>query len=66
MGAASNHGGTGAMGAWIESYEPIAGAWVRRGSTWTRADSVYVRRTGAWVEVDGVLVRRSGSWTDAD
>lgn len=66
MSGASTHGSTGAVGAWIERYDPIAGAWIRRGGSWTRADAVRVRRSGAWVEVDGVRVRRSGSWSDAD
>lgn len=47
-------------------YDPIAGAWVRRGGVWVRADDVLVRRSGAWVAADGVQVRRSGGWNDAD
>jgi hypothetical protein len=47
-------------------FEPIAGAWLRRGGVWVRATDVLVRRSGAWAPVDRVQVRRSGVWTDAD
>lgn len=65
MSGATNHGSTGSIGAYV-IYEPIAGAWVRRGGAWVRADAVYTRRGGAWVEVDSVSVRRGGAWTEAD
>lgn len=66
MGSATAHGSTGPMSAWVERYDPMAGAWIKRGSAMARAEGVYVRRGGAWVEATGVYVRRSGTWTEAD
>lgn len=47
-------------------YDPVRGAWVRRGGLWVRAEGVFVRRAGAWVQAADVQVRRAGAWVDAD
>jgi hypothetical protein len=54
-----------ALAAWVEDYDPVGSAYVRRSGAWVRADAVQVRRSGAWVNASGVQVRRSGAWNDA-
>ncbi|CAN5751321.1 hypothetical protein BH23CHL7_BH23CHL7_17400 [soil metagenome] len=60
-----NHDGA-VRGIYVANYDPVSGAWVRRGGVWVRAEGVFVRRAGAWVDVTSVQVRRSGAWVDAD
>ncbi|HVM29534.1 MAG TPA: hypothetical protein VM305_02005 [Candidatus Limnocylindrales bacterium] len=55
-----------AIGCYVANYDPVSGAWVRRGGVWVRAEGVFVRRAGAWVDATSVQVRRSGVWVDAD
>ena len=65
MSGADVHG-NGAIGAWIERYDPVAGAWIQRGGAWTKADTVQTYRSGVWTDADAVQVQRSSAWTDAD
>lgn len=64
--AGNTHGGTGAIGAYVASYQVLAGAYVRRSGSWVRADAIRVRRSGAWVDADRLQVRRSGAWVDSE
>jgi hypothetical protein len=57
--------GSGALSAWVDDYDPIGDAWVRRSGVWVQADAVQVRRAGVWTDAAGVQVRRAGAWTDA-